>query len=56
MFHNDGTGTEEDANYEVQVLVNRRLIATSRIEGHNRGDGWVTLVEKLLMANINSEE
>lgn len=47
VFHNDGTGTETSANYNVGVFINKRQIAKDRIEGHNRADGWERLVRRL---------
>jgi hypothetical protein len=48
LIHNDLSGTEESANYDVDVLVNAKLIATHRVEGHNRKDGWVKLLKQLV--------
>lgn len=54
VFHNDSTGGEHDANYNIQVMVGdgtaarTRTIAGGRIEGHNRPDGWKPLVQKYL--------
>ena len=50
-FHNDGTGTEDAANYDVEVritLTETQLatIARGRIEGHKRSDGWARLAER----------
>ena len=42
-LRNDGTGTDESANYDYEVSVNWRPIADGRIEGHNRADGWRVL-------------
>ena len=52
FIHNDGTGTDEAANYDVEVRVTLTLtelgtIARGRIEGHRRSDGWQTLVERI---------
>ena len=47
-FHNDGTGPDNAANYNVVVRVNSRVIHEERIEGHNRADGWATLVRRLV--------
>lgn len=54
VFHNDSTGGEEDANYNVRVMVGdgtelrTRDIAGGRVEDHNRGDGWEALVRRFL--------
>ena len=47
VFHNDSTGTDEAANYNVTVYVNQRVIATERIAGHDRAEGWRALVARL---------
>jgi hypothetical protein len=47
-FHNDGSGTEEIANYDVKVFVNRQEIAKVRINGHRRADGWEELVRQFV--------
>ena len=45
VFLNDDTShTPEIGNYVVHVYENKKLIATSRIENHNRADGWRKLV------------
>ena len=51
-FHNDGTGTDEAANYDVEVSVTltpRQLqtLWTGRIENHNRAHGWGSLLRDL---------
>lgn len=54
VFHNDSTGGETDANYNVQVMVGdgtparTRDIAKGRVEGHDRADGWAALVRRFL--------
>ncbi len=48
IIHNDGTGTDDSANYNVTVRVNERVIATRRVEGHNRADGWEELVRRIV--------
>ena len=54
-FHNDATGNEASANYDVEVVVGdgtrtgSRTIARGRIEGHNRKDGWERLVMEYLL-------
>ena len=44
IIQNDGTGTNDSANYNVKVRVNDRVIDTRRVEGHRRSDGWEALV------------
>jgi hypothetical protein len=49
LIHNDGTGTNESANYTYEVRVNNdRVLAEGVIKGHNREDGWEKLVQMLL--------
>ena len=45
--HNDGTGNDSSANYNVRVKVNLEPIAKFRVEGHNRKDGWKKLLQKV---------
>ena len=52
-LHNDGTGTEDSANYNCGVRINRTIIAAARVEGHKRSDGWRVLVKRLLDAAID---
>jgi hypothetical protein len=47
-FHNDRSGTKAIANYNVRVLVNQQEIATARINGHRRADGWEELVRRFV--------
>ena len=47
-IHNDSTGSNESANYNYDVLVNTSLIASGRIVDHNRADGWVELVKRMV--------
>lgn len=47
-IHNDGTGTESSSNYDYEINVNLKQIAGGRIEGHNRSDGWITLLKMLI--------
>ena len=49
LIHNNGTGTDESANYDYEVRVNQKVIETGRIEGHNRKDDWRALVGKLYL-------
>ena len=51
--HNDGTGTEDSANYDVKVLVTvtpkqLKVIGLARVEGHRRGDGWKALLRRVI--------
>ncbi len=49
LIHNDGSGTSELANYDYQVLVNKNVIASGRVENHQRINGWEVLVERVLL-------
>ena len=44
QIHNDGTGDETSANYDVTTYINRHVIWTGRIKGFNRSAGWVGLI------------
>jgi hypothetical protein len=48
-FTNDGTGSDEAANYRVVVAVNGRPVSTGRVEGHPRAAHWSSLVRRLLV-------
>jgi hypothetical protein len=45
--HNDLTGRDPLANYDVVVRVNTRVIWTGHVEGHIREDGWVELLKRV---------
>lgn len=52
VFHNDGTGPDQAANYDVTVYVGdgslkSRRIYDGRVEGHDRQIGWEALVKRL---------
>ena len=51
-FHNDGTGTPEVGNYNVEVLITTSPTTTrrlwwGRIEGFRRALGWEALIGDL---------
>ena len=46
-IHNDGTGTDEAANYRYAVIDNNVRIAHGRVTGHNSADGWRELVRRV---------
>ena len=48
IIHNDGTGTDEAANYDVEVRVNHHVIGVTRVTGHRRRDSWDVLVQKVV--------
>ena len=45
---NDATGTNTDANYRYQVLVNDTVIESGEVKGHDRRKGWRNLVKTLI--------
>jgi hypothetical protein len=53
LAHNDGTGSNESANYNVEVRINEGTIWKGRIEGHDRSEGWTTLLYRI--ANAGKE-
>jgi hypothetical protein len=55
LVHNDSTGTEESANYNVEVRANYQTLFTTRIEGHNRKHGWVPLLAKIVAVASREE-
>jgi hypothetical protein len=55
LIHNDGTGTNEDANYTYQVRINDGVIAVGDIRGHDRRSGWQELVKELVRKNEKTE-
>lgn len=54
IFHNDGTGGQHDANYDVEVLIGdgtvdgSRTLSSGRVEGHDRAQEWDVLVSRYL--------
>jgi hypothetical protein len=44
---NDGKGTDKNASYRYQVMVNDAVIANGEVKGHNRKDPWWMLVHLL---------
>jgi len=47
-IRNDGTGTDDAANYAYTVMVNREVIASGEVKDHKRLDGWRALVRQVL--------
>lgn len=41
---NDTTGDNDTANYTYRVMVNTREVASGRVRGHRRADGWWKLI------------
>ena len=60
-FINDGKGTEESSDYDIQVMVGDGTeagtvgIYKGRVEGHPRADGWIELVERFIKT-LNDED
>ena len=52
---NDGTGTNTDANYRYQVLVNDTVIESGEVKGHDRRKGWRNLVEMMVKESYQNE-
>ena len=52
LIHNDGTGTDEAANYTYEVRINERSIAGGVIKGYNRADGWATLARDIAQRHV----
>ena len=55
LIHNDGTGTNENANYTYEVKVNERVLDCGIIKGHKRWHGWRMLLRELVDASFHSE-
>lgn len=51
FIHNDGSGTNESANYEYEVRVNDETLERGIIKGHNRDDGWRALLAQIVKEN-----
>ena len=49
-IQNDGTGDVNVGNYVVQVLMNKRLLATGEVKGYLRVRGWKRLLSLSLKA------
>jgi hypothetical protein len=47
LVHNDGTGTEEQANYDYEVRINNEVMERGRILDHHRKDGWQALIRDI---------
>jgi hypothetical protein len=52
LIHNDGTGTNESANYDFEVLVNKNSIARGKVAGHNRNHGWKALLLQIATSSF----
>jgi hypothetical protein len=55
-IHNDGTGTNESANYTYGVFVNDRRIFRGRIIEHNRNHGWISLLCQLVVNALETSD
>jgi len=47
LVHNDGTGTEEIANYDYEVRINNEVLEHGHVQGHHRKDGWQALIREI---------
>ena len=47
VFHNDGTGDDTIAHYNVEVRINTRVLWQGRIRRHRRALGWQDLLHRL---------
>lgn len=45
LIHNDGTGTQNHANYDVEVRVNEHTLWRGRVIDHDRENGWPELLK-----------
>jgi hypothetical protein len=54
-IHNDSTGTNESANYNYNGYINKRCIFSGRIEGHDRKQGWIKLLHRLVIIEREKE-
>lgn len=56
-IHNDSTGSDDIGNYNCNVYINKSLLASFRIENHNRAGGWKKLIkscsDKISSGDIN---
>ena len=53
QIHNDGTGTAEIGNYDVEVLITKSptkliTVAAGRVQGHIRSKGWKQLLKQIV--------
>jgi hypothetical protein len=51
-IHNDGTGVNGNANYDYKVFINDEVIASGRVEGHRRSDGWANLLYRVYRVEL----
>ena len=49
---NDNTGTDENANYTHLVRSNYKVVASGRVIGHSRADGWRVLALRAIAPGI----
>lgn len=47
LIHNDGTGTQHSANYDVEVRINEHQLWRGRVLGHDRDEGWPNLLQTI---------
>ena len=47
LIHNDGTGTQHHANYDVEVRINEHTLWRGHVDGHDRDGGWTELLRMI---------
>ena len=53
--HNDSTGPDDAANYNITVDVNGIIVAQGRVTGHDRAQGWRGLLLKIAAMSADAE-
>ena len=53
---NDGEGVDWNASYDFYVFVNGKEIHRGKVSGHNRDDGWATLLKMIANGFCECEE
>lgn len=49
------TDKDDMADYTAIVMVNSQVIATAKIRGHYRPDGWRALIQRIISEAIDEE-
>jgi hypothetical protein len=55
VAHNDGTGSDHDANYNVEIRINDIVIASGYLMHHDRNSGWRGLLRQIAGSTDVSE-
>jgi len=53
---NDREGTNESASYHYFVFVNQKEIQRGGIQGHNRNDGWASLIKAIAEKHLEADD